>query len=378
MGEFENNEENNVNELNHVEIETEKIVPNIEDEENIKPENKRTTILSFILIIIIFVGLLIYMITVDGIENIINVLNSVDYRWVLAGIGCLLIHWICETITLHIPIKKMYPDQSFKNSIRVSMIGQLFNNITPFASGGQPMQAYELTKTGKRVSDSLSAMAIKFIITQTALVITTLIVVAFEFNFFKTLMQDYIWVAIVGFAVNIVAIILVILAGINKRFITIFTNPIIKLLGKIHILKNPDKTMEKLDKSIDNFGEQFKFMKSEKKMVILMFITAVIQSLAYYSITYMVYRAFGNYGITFWQIIPTQAFLLLIMTFIPTPGSGLGAEGGFYLLFNSIFKEGTINMSILFWRMYTFYLPILVGLLFLIPIKRREKFQKKN
>ena len=344
-----------------------------QEEANVKPENKKITILNFILIIVIFVGLLTYMITVDGIDNIISVLDKVDYRWVLAGVGCLIIHWLCDTITLHIPIKKMYPNQSFKNSIKVSMIGQLFNNVTPFSSGGQPMQAYELTKTGKRVSDSLSAMAIKFIITQTALVITTLIVVVIEFEFFKSLMQDYIWIAIVGFAVNIVAIILVILAGINKRFITVFTNPIVKFLGKIHILKHPEKTLEKLDKSIDNFGEQFKFMKSEKKMVLEMFLTAVIQSLAYYSITYMVYRAFGNYGITFWQIIPTQAFLLLIMTFIPTPGSGLAAEGGFYLLFNSIFKEGTINMSILFWRIYTFYLPILAGLLFLIPTKQKNK-----
>lgn len=350
----------------------------LQEKVNVKPDNKKVTIINFLLIVIIFVGLLIYMITVDGIENIIQVLRSVNYKWVLAGIGCLLIHWICETITLHIPIKKMYKDQKFTNSIKVSMIGQLFNNITPFSSGGQPMQAYELTKTGKRVSDSLSALAIKFIITQTALVITTLIVVAFEFNFFKSLMQDYIWVAIVGFAVNIIAIILVILAGINKKIITTITNPIVKLLGKIHILKYPEKTLEKLDNSIDNFREQFKFMKSEKKMVLEMFFTAVIQSLAYYSITYMVYRAFGNHGITFWQIIPTQAFLLLIMTFIPTPGSGLGAEGGFYLLFNSIFKEGTINMSILFWRMYTFYLPIIVGMLFLIPLKSKEKYNEKK
>ena len=373
MDVFDNNQEENINYINKAEHEIEKTVSKKENEENFKPENKKMTILNFILIIVIFIGLLIYMISVDGIENIIKVLNSVDYRWVLAGIGCLLIHWICETITLHIPIKKMYPNQTFKNSIRVSMIGLLFNNITPFSSGGQPMQAYELNKTGKRVSDSLSAMAMKFIITQTALVITTLIVVIIEFDFFKSLMQDYIWVAIVGFAVNIVAIILVILAGINKKFITVFTNPIVKILGKIHILKHPEKTLEKLDKSIDNFGEQFKFMKSEKKMVLKMFLTAVVQSLAYYSITYMVYRAFGNYGITFWQIIPTQAFLLLIMTFIPTPGSGLGAEGGFYLLFNSIFKECTINMSILFWRIYTFYLPILVGLLFLIPTKQKTK-----
>ena len=112
-------------------------------------------------------------------------------------------------------------------------------------------------------------------------------------------------------------------------------------------------------------------MKSEKIMVVKMFLIAVVQSLVYYSITYMVYRAFGNYGVSFLQIIPTQAFLLLIMTFIPTPGSGLGAEGGFYLLFNSIFQNGTIHMSSLFWRMYTFYLPIIIGALFLIPIKRK-------
>ena len=136
--------------------------------------------------------------------------------------------------------------------------------------------------------------------------------------------------------------------------------------------------MEKLRKSIDNFSEQFKVIKSEKKMVAKMFCVSVVQSMAYYAITYMVYRAFGNTGTSFWQIIPAQAFLLLIMTFVPTPGSGLGAEGGFYLLFNSIFKEGTINMSILFWRIYTFYLPILVGTILLIPVKKIKLKNKET
>ena len=346
-----------------------------EIQQEIKPANKKLTIFNFILIVIIFVGLFIYMVCVDGMDNIITVLHQVDYKWVLGGLGCLLITWICETITLHLPMKKMYPHQTITNSIKVTMIGLLFNNVTPFSSGGQPMQAYELTKTGKRVSDSLSALAMKFIITQIALVVTTLLIVAIEFDFFANLMQNFVWLAIVGFAINILAIIVVIIAGIKKRAITIFTTPIIKFLGKIRIIKNPDKTIEKLDESIDNFRGQFQFMRKQKKMVLLMFLTAVIQSLAYYSITYMVYRAFGNYGISFWQIIPVQAFLLLLMTFIPTPGSGLGAEGGFLLLFNSIFKEGTINMSILFWRIYTFYLPIIIGAFFLIPTKKNKELK---
>ena len=349
-----------------------------ENDEEVKKTSKKGTIFNFILIITIFAGLLIYMINVDGIDNIINLLHQVNYNWVIAGLICLIIYWICEAITLHVPLKRMYKNQTFGNSVKVSMIGQLFNNITPFSSGGQPMQAYELTKTEKRVSDSLSVLMLKFIVTQIALVVTTVIIVFAEFDFFKMLMHDYLWVAILGFGVNIVAIIVAIIAGINKKLITSIVNPIIKLLGKIHIFKQPDKVIDNFDKSMDNFSGQFKVMKSEKLMVLKMFVVAVIQSMSYYSITYMVYKAFGNSGITFLQIIPAQAFLLLIMTFVPTPGSGLGAEGGFYLLFNSIFKKGTINMSILFWRIYTFYLPIIVGALFLIPIKAKKVKKETN
>ena len=349
-----------------------------ENDEEVKKTSKKGTIFNFILIITIFAGLLIYMINVDGIDNIINLLHQVNYNWVIAGLICLIIYWICEAITLHVPLKRMYKSQNFGNSVKVSMIGQLFNNITPFSSGGQPMQAYELTKTGKRVSDSLSVLMLKFIVTQIALVVTTVIIVFAEFDFFKMLMHDYLWVAILGFGVNIVAIIVAIIAGINKKLITSIVNPIIKLLGKIHIFKQPDKVIDNFDKSMDNFSGQFKVMKSEKLMVLKMFVVAVIQSMSDYSITYMVYKAFGNSEITFLQIIPAQAFLLLIMTFVPTPGSGLGAEGGFYLLFNSIFKKGTINMSILFWRIYTFYLPIIVGALFLIPIKAKKVKKETN
>ena len=349
--------------MNEEEIRPEEI------ESKSKPNNKKVTIINFAIIVSICIGLIIYMIYVDGIDNIVSLLQQVDYRWVAGGMVCLLIYWFCDALNLHLPIKRMYNEQPLTNSIKVGMIGLLFNNITPFASGGQPMQAYELTKTGKRLSDSVSALAMKFAITQTALVVSTIVVASFQFRFFINMMKNYLWVTILGFLINVLAIGAVILLGVNKTIITKIATGIIKFLAKIHIVKHKEERIEKMEKSIDNFSEQFQVMKSEKKLVAQMFTIAVIQSLAYYSITYMVYKAFGNSGITFWQIIPIQAFLLLIMMFIPTPGSGLGAEGGFLLLFNSVFREGTINMSILFWRIYTFYLQIIVGAFFLIPTK---------
>lgn len=355
---------------------------NIKSEQNIndeiiedpsqKPKNKKLNIISSILIVLIFVGLTIYMITVDGLDNITTLLKSVDYRWVFAGIGILLLWFVCDAMTLHLPLKTMYKKQKFKNSFKIAMIGQLFNNITPFASGGQPMQAYELSKEGKRVSDSLSAMTMKFIITQTALAIFTTIIILAQFDFLKDLMKDYMWIVVLSFIVNLLAIIFVLLAGINKNIILTICKPFIKLGNKLHIVKNYDKTIDKFDGSVSNFSTQFKNMKKHKKTILGIFVMAIIQSMLYYSITYVVYRAFGNYGVSYFQIVPAQAILLLIMTFIPTPGSGIGAEGGFLIIFNSIFKQGTINMSILFWRIYTFYLPIIFGAFFLIPSKKKR------
>ena len=97
-----------------------------------KPTSKKTTIINFILIVIIFIGLFIYMISVDGIDSIIDLLINADIKWVLGGVLCILFFWFCEGLTLHLPLKKLYPEQKFSESLRISMIGQLFNNITPF------------------------------------------------------------------------------------------------------------------------------------------------------------------------------------------------------------------------------------------------------
>ena len=87
---------------------------NLDTQENIiekNPTNKKTTTFNILLIVAIFIVLLIYMLKVDGIDNIIKILKTVDYKWVFLGGLCLLVHWSCEGLNLHIPIKRIYKDQ---------------------------------------------------------------------------------------------------------------------------------------------------------------------------------------------------------------------------------------------------------------------------
>lgn len=345
-------------------------------------KDKKLLTFNIIFIVCIFVGIFIYMIKVDGIDNIIKLLQTVNYRWVALGMACLLGMWISESFALHLLIKKIYPKQKFTNSIKVTMIGQLFNNITPFASGGQPMQAYELAKTGKRTSDAFSILMMRFIITQITLIALTIAIALIQFDFFAQVFSQHLVLGIVGVILNIFLVIALIFVGTKKIVVMKIGEPIIRFaakikIGKIRFVKDADEAVAHFEKSVENFNQQFKKMKKEKDLVFVITLIGLFQSALYYTITYTVYKAFGNTGATILQIIVLQTFLQLIMTVTPTPGAGLGAEGGFLILFNSIFAKGTINLSILFWRVYTFYLPILVGALFLIPVKSKKKEKKE-
>lgn len=343
-------------------------------------KNKKKYAFNIIIIIAIFSFFLIYMFAHDGRETIKEILDTADYKWIIAGFICLLLVWITESLCLHLPLKRIYPKQSFLNSVKINMIGQLFNNLTPFATGGQVMQVYIMNKEGKRTSDSISVLTMKFVITQGMLIAFSIIMIISRFGYLRKIFNNaFAWFAGIGIFLNVACVGLFVLAALNKNFVMKIARPIIRFLhnkihiGKHQIFKDPEATIEKFDSSVENFNNQFRSVAKNKSTIILMSIIGLLQNIIYYTITYTVYKAFGNSGTSYIQIITIQAILMLIMTVFPTPGAGLGAEGGFLILFNSIFQNGTINLSILFWRIYVFYLPIIVGALFFIPTWRKEK-----
>lgn len=346
-------------------------------------KNRKLYIFNIIFILGVLIGVFIYMFNVDGSENIGIILQNADYRWVLVGVLCLIGYWIIEAFSIHLPLKKLYPDQKFWDTYKVTMVGQLFNNLTPFASGGQFMEVYSLYKQGRRPSDTLSVLMMKFILMQTGLIMFTVAVVISQIGTFLDIFKDYMVLGIIGIGLNILLVLFLFLAGFKKSIIIKIAKPFIKLGGKLHIgkhrlVKDVDKTIENFSKSVENFNEQFKAMNKQKSTVIQMLLLGVLQSFLYYSITYMVYRAFGNSGAGFFQVITIQAFLMLLMTITPTPGAGLGAEGGFGMFFQRIFKNGTLSLSILFWRLYIFYLPIIVGAFFFLPTRRKIMKEEKE
>ncbi len=334
-----------------------------------------SNIINIIIVALLFVGLIVYMFVFDDIENIVTVIKNMNYGWLFIGLLCMVVYWLLEALCLYTVTRKTYKDEKYTKSLRVSMIGQLFNCITPFSSGGQPIQAVAMVNDGKSISNSISILLIKFIVYQATLVIYTLALIIFKYYYFKSLVSNFIFLALIGFLVNLGVIIFLVLIGVNQKLVYKMVKFVYKLLEKVRLMKNVDTKLEHLQSSIGNFHNQFKIIKKEKFMIFKLVVYTVIQLTAFFFVTYAIYKAFGQSGVSVMNIISAQAFLMMIMAFIPIPGAGIAAEGGFLVIFNTFFLSGTINMAILFWRIYTFYLPIVVGALFLV-INNKESTEK--
>ena len=76
------------------------------------------------------------------------------------------------------------------------------------------------------------------------------------------------------------------------------------------------------------------------------------------------------------QADPILFFLLqwvvfAMMVFVPTPGAALGAEASFAAIFDGFVAEGLLGVLTAGWRFFSFYLPLLFGLV-LMPLLSRK------
>ena len=141
----------------------------------------------------------------------------------------MVLYWVFEAKTLQSVVFLMKKDYKFKNAFKVTMIGQYFNSITPFASGGQPMQLYALTKQEVGAGSAGSALMIKFIIYQSVLIIYSLILILWKASFFKTKMSNLFYLIAIGFTVNASVIIFLIIFSKYRKL----THKLIIALSKI-------------------------------------------------------------------------------------------------------------------------------------------------
>jgi hypothetical protein len=294
-------------------------------------------------------------------------LRNADIGWLLGAMLIMVGYWFLEALVLHRMSEKVHKSQTIWQSIKVTMIGQFFNTITPFSSGGQPAQLYTMMKNGVSVGIGSSILLIKFIIFQAMLVISSMIILLFGYGYIQNQSIPQLnLLIIVGFILNLIVIVTLITIAKSKRVAHIIAHTI--LLPVSFFVKKERYIIwkEKLNDKLDSFHEESNRMSFDWKLLAQCSVLTLIQLWLFFSIPYFILQGLGIGHVSIFQVIAFHSFIMMFASLVPIPGGSGGAEYSFLLLFGLILKPALLILCLFFWRMITYYSCILFGSLFLL------------
>lgn len=89
-----------------------------------------------------------------------------DPWWLLGAAGCWFAYLFFDALGYHYFLRKQGYGVKLSFALYISLMGFYYSNITPGASGGQPMQIYYMNKKGVPIGIGTSGISMKFIANQ--------------------------------------------------------------------------------------------------------------------------------------------------------------------------------------------------------------------
>lgn len=308
-----------------------------------------------------------------------EVLKTLKTEWLILAFCAMFMYWLTDTFILSGTLNILYDKKvPFIKNFRTTIIGQYYSALTPSSTGGQPMQVVYMKRDGIPVGVSTCVMLIKFISYQMAMF--TYVIAGYIINghYYYTQMNGIFWLSILGSGITAAAVIGLTLIMINKEFVKKMLHWVVKILSKLKIIKNPEKTNANLDGMVDDFITAFGYLKKNVVKFIGTYFIALVHLLSQFSVTVCLYFAFGLKGANVLDIILLQALLNVTVTLMPLPGATGASEFGFYGFFAMIFPSELIFFAMMMWRLITYYMNIFVGAGYTIFDQVAKSMKKKK
>ncbi len=314
-------------------------------------KNNGKLIRNFILFILLIIITFAVLLKGEDITQILNILGSVKIQYVFIGILCMAIYISCETINIGRSLKILNEKSTFIQNLKYALIGFFFSAITPAASGGQPMQIYYMHKDKISVSNSTLALLLNLTSMQIITIGFALVSLCFNYQYLNGVLIVFF---IVGILLNLSALVLLLIAIISKRLSRGMVHFAEKVL-KFFRVKNIDAKKEKLEKELEQYHESAVYIKQNKKIMIKILLTTLVQFFAYYSVTFWTYKALGMNEANILEITSMQSVLFATVSGIPSPGAVGVTEGAFTEIFKNIYPGAMMSSAILLNRGINFY-----------------------
>ncbi|MCC5925074.1 MAG: flippase-like domain-containing protein [Bacteroidetes bacterium] len=247
---------------------------------------------------------------------------------------------------------------SWPGSLRVILTWDFASAITPSTIGGGPVAAYAMTRERIPLGKSGGIMLYGVLLDQLFYVMIIPILITMGF-YYEVIPSNVGWVGIgamflIYTALLLYALILVYGLLVNPKSL----KKLVRFLSAIPFLKGLRKKLLSESDNLVTFSENLR--KKPRSFLVKAFAFSTLGWLSRVALPSIVVLSFfpADVLLTFLRSFS----MTLAGLFIPTPGGSGGAEALFLLFQGPLYERVVfIGVSIFFWRLYTYYLSIGMG-----------------
>lgn len=312
-----------------------------------------------------------------GLKDVASILENINPLWILPAFLCMFMFSLGEALNIRMGLKITDHSISLLSSLKYAFCGFFFSSITPSASGGQPAQIYFMKRDNINISHGSFSLLFELIGYEIASIFIAFLGLCVSLSGSLNLFDSpkmYVLPA-AGFAINFIFLGLILLILFSKRAVKPLAYIAIKITG---LFSKKPGTKYKILRTFAEYMNASETLKKNKRVFIKVIFVSLIQFTAYHSITFFCYRAFGLTARSWFEVMTLQGLLFTSVSCIPLPGSSGAMEGGFSLLFKTIFPEAVLGSAIILSRLLSFVVPLIFSGLFTLFTARKANGPKKK
>ncbi len=322
--------------------------------------------------------LVLFFVLKDNFSEVVSSLLRMDYRYLLIAFLLYFLYLFFHTLVNYYWVNDK-EKLSLKHAFVHMIITQFFNGITPFSSGGQPMEVYMLKQHGFRTTRATNIIMQNFVVYQVALVIVGLFAVFYNAstgilqnnNLLRSLL-------LIGFIVNTIVAVVLLLLAISKRFTHTIMRFLVFICDKLKLIKDKEKTKEKWEERLLDFHQYTKEITKKKGLFVMGVVLNILALICFYLIPFFLVCSLHDFSsLSIMASLVSSAYVLIIGAFVPIPGATGGIEYGFYEIFGNFLPSGELSAVMLIWRFITYYFGMILGAI-LFNVHQGKRGAKKE
>ncbi len=329
---------------------------------NIKKEKKsRAGLLGFLLILLLFAATAVVIAREFDITELFTHLRESKYiGFLYAAPALVLIHIGAFGVFMRTAMKELEVKLGRFRAFVYSCVDFFYTSATPGGCGGPAGMAVTMATDGLPASVSSAAVIMQTVFFRFVLLVLGSVSGVMVYTGVIETEPYFRILFIVGGAVSVILALAFVLALFFTPIAKKVGNLFIFIASKLRLVKDRDTTMARFSDSLAEYKNAAVVLKSNRMLMLKLFVITLIQRAGLFAVSYLVYRSFGMNEHGFFYVFFLQVSVAVAVDSLPIPG-GIGLnELVFIVLYGRMYPDqNDAAVAMLLTRAFTYYLPLI-------------------